>query len=181
MARLDEHDPTSGSSARARFGGIDPAAVLGGTMASLGTLLLLATLAGAIGQIGYEQGTGDRQVSSAALGSGLVVLGLALGAGGYVCGRMARFEGKRNGLLSGVLFVLLSAGVAALVSQSDRVRDLDLPRFVDTGSMSVAAVASAVTALIVALVSAVVGGRFGAAYHRRVDHALRATAEPTAG
>ncbi len=157
---------------RRRFGGVDPVAVLAGSTASLGTLLLLSSLAGALGRIGYAQSTGDAELSSTALGAGLVVLGLSLLFGGYTAGRAARYEGKRNGLLSGVLFVLLSAVVAAIASTSERVADLDLPRFVDTDILSVAALASAVTALIVALGAATVGGRFGAAYHRRVDDAL---------
>lgn len=158
--------------ARSRFGGVDPTAILAGTMAAIGTLLLLSSLAGALGRIGYEQGTGRDELSTAGLVAGLVVLGLSLLFGGYVAGRVARYEGKRNGLLTGVLFALLSALVAGLASQSDRVRDLDLPRFLDTGTLTVAAIASAVTALIVTLGAATLGGRFGAAYHRRVDDAL---------
>ena len=150
-------------------------AILAGTMAAIGTLLLLSSLAGALGRIGYEQGTGDEQLSSAGLVAGLIVLGLSLLFGGYVAGRVARYEGKRNGLLTGVLFAVLSALVAGLASQSDRVRDLELPRFIDTDTLTVAALASAVTALIVALGAATLGGRFGAAYHRRVDDALLGT------
>ena len=158
--------------ARSRFGGVDPMAILSGTMAAVGTLLLLSSLAGALGRIGFEQGAGEEQLSTAAIVAGLIVLGLSLLFGGYVAGRVARYEGKRNGLLTGIAFAALCALIAGLASQSERLRDLELPRFLDTGDLSVAALASAVTGLIVAIGAAVLGGRFGAAYHRRVDDAL---------
>lgn len=161
--------------ARSRFGGVDPMGILAGTMAALGTLALLSSLAGALGRIGYEQGAGDDQLSTAGIVAGLLVLGLSLLFGGYVAGRVARYEGKRNGLLTGMAFVALCALLAALASSIDRLRDLALPRFLDAGDLSVAALASAVTALLVALCAAVLGGRFGAAYHRRVDDALLST------
>lgn len=161
--------------ARSRFGGVDPMSILAGTMAALGTLALLSSLAGALGRIGYEQGADGEQLSTAAIAAGLLVLGLSLLFGGYVAGRVARYEGKRNGLLTGIAFVVLCALLAAAASSVDRLRDLELPRFLDTSDLSVAALASAVTALIVAIGAAVLGGRLGAAYHRRVDDALLGT------
>lgn len=158
--------------ARSRFGGVDPMAILAGTLAALGALAVLSALVGAVGRIGYLQGTGEKELSVGALAAGLVVLGLSLLFGGYVAGRVARYEGKRNGLLNGLAFVVLSALLAAAASSSNKVRDLQLPAWLDSDTFTVAALASAVTGLIVALGAATLGGALGARYHRRVDDAL---------
>ncbi len=133
---------------------------------------MLSSLVGAVGRIGYAQGTGRDELSVAGLVAGLVVLGLSLLFGGYVAGRVARYEGKRNGLLTGILFVLLTAALAAAAASSDSVRDLEVPRWLDRDTLTVAALASAVTGLIVALGASTFGGHLGARYHRRVDDVL---------
>lgn len=158
--------------ARSRFGGVDPMAVLSGTLAAVGSLVVLSSVAGAVGRIGYLQGTGTQELSVAALVGGLVVLALSLLLGGYVAGRVARYEGKRNGLLTGIAFVVLSAALAAAATSSGKVRNLELPRWVDTDTLTVAALVSAGVALVVALVAATLGGALGARYHRRVDDVL---------
>lgn len=168
--RVDTELPRA--EARARFGGVDPMAVLAGTGAAVGGLVVLSALAGAVGRIGYAQGAGEQALSVAGLVAGLAVLGLSLLFGGWVAGRVARYEGKRNGLLTGLAVVVLCAVLAALASSSDSVRDLQLPTWLDADALTVAALASAVTGLIVALGSATLGGALGARYHRRVDDAL---------
>ncbi|MCU1691114.1 MAG: conserved rane protein of unknown function [Frankiales bacterium] len=161
--------------ARSRFGGVDPMAVLAGTAAAIGSVAVLSAIAGAVGRIGYLQGTGEKELSVASLAAGLVVLALSLLFGGYVAGRVARYEGKRNGLLTGLLFVVLTAALAGAAASSDKVRDLELPRWLDGDTLTVAALASAVTALIVTLLASTLGGHLGAKYHRRVDDALLGT------
>lgn len=174
--RVDRvHTELPRAEARARFGGVDPLAVLAGTTAAVGTLAVLSALAGVLGRVGYTQGAGEEELSTAALAAGLVLLGLSLLWGGWVTGRVARYEGKRNGFLTGLLFVLLSAALAAAASASDEVRDLELPSWLDTDTFTVAAIASAVTGLIVALGAATLGGRIGAGWHHKVDDALLGT------
>ncbi|MCW2665392.1 MAG: conserved rane protein of unknown function [Frankiales bacterium] len=174
--RVDRvHTELPRAEARSRFGGVDPLAVLAGTTAAIGTLAVLSSLAGALGRVGYTQGVGEQELSTAALAAGLVILGLSLLWGGWVTGRVARYEGKRNGFLTGLLFVLLSAALAAAASASDDVRNLELPSWLDTDTLTVAAIASAVTGLIVALGAATLGGRIGAGWHRKVDDALLGT------
>ena len=158
--------------ARSRFGGVDLMSVLAGTAAAIGSTAVLGSIAGALGRVGYEQGAGDEQLSAAGLTAGLVILGLSLLLGGWDAGRVARDEGGRNGLLTGIVFVLLSAALAAAAASNDTVRDIGLPGFLSDDALTVAAIGSAVTGLIVALGAAVLGGRLGARYHRRVDDAL---------
>jgi hypothetical protein len=61
----------------------------------------------------------------------LVVLGIAYFAGGYVAGRMARFDGARQGVavwIIGLLVVLLLAGAgAAFGAKYNVLAQLDLP------------------------------------------------------
>src|SRR5207247_926408 len=101
-------------------------------------------------------------------------------AGGYVAGRLARFDGARNGLLAWLLGLVVTvlAGVAAAVVgvNSGLTAVVRLPTLpanvpVDASSMTVGgAVLLAVTVVVTALAAAI-GGRLGERFHRRVDRA----------
>lgn len=101
---------------RARFGGVDIPATIAGALAALGTAALLAGIAAGAGSVGYQLGLdGDTDdVTTAGLIAGLATLALAFLIGGWVAGRVARYDGGRNGLLSVLWFVLLAAATAAL-------------------------------------------------------------------
>jgi hypothetical protein len=107
----------------------------------------------------------------------LVVLAIAYLTGGYVAGRLARFDGARNGLLAWLLGLVLTvlAGIAAAVvgMNTDLVATLRLPTAapVDASTLTMSsAVLLAVTVLVTALAAAI-GGRLGERFHRRVDRA----------
>jgi hypothetical protein len=119
------------------------------------------------------------QVDTLGLGSGiaiLVVLFLAYLAGGYVAGRMARFDGARQGLavwLIGLLVVLVLAGAGAVFgAQYNVLQQLNLPRIpIDEGTATTAGIIALAAILLVTLLGAVLGGKLGDRYHRRVDRA----------
>ena len=165
--------------ARHRFGGLDVPAFLAGAVAGLGTLAVLAAVAAALGTVGYQQGVGSDELSTAGLATGLVVLFLALLAGGWVAGRSARYDGARNGLLAAGLFVVLTAGIGALGSRVDGAQEtageaassVDLPTWLPDATTS-AAVATGLLALLVVLAAGALGGSLGARWHRRVDDLL---------
>ncbi|HEU4512913.1 MAG TPA: hypothetical protein VFR87_07390 [Nocardioidaceae bacterium] len=105
----------------------------------------------------------------------LFVLGLSYFAGGYVAGRMSRFDGGRQGL--GVWLIgLVMTGIALAVgfltgARFDMVRVVELPTTVpsDRPGIWVAAIGAAL--MIGSLLAAVAGGKVGCRYHRKVDDA----------
>ena len=180
-------DPGVGE-ARRRFGGVDLPAVLAGLLAAIGSLVLLGGIAGAIGRVGYEYGFEDAEGESLTVGgfvAGVVVLLLSFLIGGWVAGRVARYDGGRNGLLTAVLFVALAAGLAALGSwagnEYDVFEDVELPQWFRDGEYTGQAIASAVAAALVALLAGWLGGKIGERYHRRADEAIASTRDGGVG
>ena len=157
--------------ARSRYGGIDVPAVLGGALAGLGSAALLGALATAIGQ---EVGQGDAEtLAIGGLVTALVVVGLSALAGGWVAGRVARFDGARNGLLAGLLLALLLALMGAAGAYS--AAESGLPVSLDSDTLTTAAIVAAVAALVLAALAGAFGGRLGARWHRDVDDVVVGT------
>jgi len=168
-----------------RFGGIKWGAAFFGWLSANGLAVILVALLSAAGvALGLAQDvdTADEAVDQATdigIGGGiavLVVLFLAYLAGGYVAGRMARFDGARQGLavwLVGLIVVLLLAAAGALLgAQYNVLTDLNLPRIpVDEGTATTAGIVTLVAILVVTLLGAVLGGKIGERYHRKVDRA----------
>jgi uncharacterized membrane protein YgcG len=161
---------------RSRFGGVDPLAVLAGVAAALGTLLVLSSLLSAAGVGGYGQ-VDQETLGIAAVVGGLLALGLSLLFGGYVAGRTARYAGVRNGLLTGLLFLLLSAALGALAASSDAASRLSLPGWLDRGDARTAALVTSLVALALVLAGSALGGLLGARWHRKADDVLVGTRE----
>ena len=155
---------------RRRYGGLDLLACLGGALAAVGVTVLAAGLLPLGTDVAYSLGEGEDPAGP--LVAGGVVLAVALLVGGWLAGRAARFDGLRNGLLTGVLFVAITAGYSAGREGSDVVRDLGLPVWLTNGDVDGTRVVSALIALAVVLVAAALGGLAGALYHRRVDRRL---------
>jgi len=162
------------------FGGVDIPATVAGMLAGLGLTVLLAGLAGAAGSVGYQRGVDETDLSFGGLVTGFLILVLAFLVGGWVAGRMARYDGLRNGFVTALWFLVLTAGVSALGAWADdRYEFFDevrLPQWfsdLDTG----VAVATAVAGAIVVLLAGTLGGGLGARYHRRADDVIVRTHE----
>jgi hypothetical protein len=95
--------------------------------------------------------------------------------GGYVAGRMARFNGARQGLcvwLWGIVAAVVAAALAAFAGNQ-----FDASRFLDGGpqipltaeALTAGGILMALLVAAVALVAAVLGGLSGMRFHRRVD------------
>ena len=105
----------------------------------------------------------------------LVIIFLAYIAGGYVAGRMARFNGARQGV--GVwLWALIIAVVVAILgalagTQFNLLANLNtFPRIpINEGDLTTVGVITAIAVALVALIGAILGGLAGMRYHRRVD------------
>jgi heme/copper-type cytochrome/quinol oxidase subunit 1 len=119
----------------------------------------------------------DEQAGTIGIVSGallLVVLAIAYYNGGYVAGRLARFDGGRQGFgvwLIGVLVTLAVAAIAALAgSQYDVLDRVDLPSVPLTDETLTAGGLIAIgAAVLVTLIASVIGGKAGQRYHRRID------------
>lgn len=174
-----------------RFGGMKGGSAFFGWLTATGTAVLLLALLTAAGVgLGYASSeTVDQAVQEAegatstaqtvGLVGGivlLVVLFVAYFCGGYVAGRMARFNGPRQGVavwLWGVVMALVIAGLAAIAgSQYNIFAALNLPRLpVGEGAVTTTAIIAIVAALLAALVGAILGGATGMRFHRKVDRA----------
>ncbi|SDF44208.1 hypothetical protein SAMN05660485_03373 [Blastococcus fimeti] len=170
---------------RSRYGGLKWGSAFFGWLSATGLAVLLVALLGAGGvAIGLTQGldTADEaadQADTIGLAGGivlLVVLFLAYLAGGYVAGRMARFDGARQGIavwVIGVLVVLLLAAAGLLFgSEYNVLQRLDLPRIpIDEGTATTGGIIALVAVLVATLLGAMLGGKLGDRYHRKVDRA----------
>ena len=161
--------------ARSRYGGTSLPAVLAGALAGLGTASLLGGLASAAGlQVGQAVADSASTPEFAVGGAvaGLVVLALSALVGGWVAGRVARFDGARNGLLAGLVLALLVGLLGAVVTAAHAGA---LSPLASDGTLTAAAVVAAVVGLAVALLAGLLGGRLGARWHRDVDDVLLGT------
>jgi len=168
------------AAARDRFGGIDLPASLVGMLTAIAVLILLGGIVGAaIGAIGYQTGlSGDNveDISLASLIGGLVVIAIAYLVGGWTAGRIARYDGARNGLMTGVWTIVLAGALSALAawfgSEYDVFANVQLPQWFDRDALTSAALASGLGAVATMLIAGLLGGLWGARYHRLADQTL---------
>lgn len=168
--------------ARRRFGGIDVPATLVGMLTALALLVLLGGLVGAaIGAIGYQRGLdgNEEELSVAGLAGGVVVLFLAFLVGGWAAGRIARYDGAKNGLMAGIWTLALAAVLAALGAwlgdEYDVLRNVDLPQWFSRDALTLGAIVSGLVAAAAMLLGGLLGGRWGERYHRHADAAIAST------
>ena len=162
---------------REEFGGINWGAAFFGWLVAVGLgALLVGLLAAAGAAVGLTE-LSESDTTEIGFGGAialLVALAVAYFAGGYVAGRMSRFDGARQGLgtwlLGLAVTVVLAIVGAVLGSEYNVLERLDLPA-VPVGDSELAtggALALAIV-LIGTLIAAVAGGKSGERYHRRVD------------
>ena len=165
---------------RERFGGMKFGACFFGWLTATGTAVLLTALLTAADFAPHEALAIARWVGGIAL---LVVVLLAYFCGGYVAGRMARFNGVKQGI--GVwLWALIVAVVVALLSliagsQFNLLASVNgFPRIpINEGTLATGGIIAAIVLVAGALIGAVLGGLAGMRFHRRVDHADLSTTD----
>jgi hypothetical protein len=166
---------------REEFGGFNVGAAFFGWLVAvgLGALLvgLLAAAGTAVGLTELSETEAAGNATEIGLGGAialLAALAIAYYAGGYVAGRMSRFDGARQGVgvwLIGLLVTIALAVVGAILGSEYNVLErLDLPA-VPVGDSELATGGALALAIVVAgtLVAAVIGGKAGERYHRKVD------------
>src|SRR5918997_649985 len=170
-------DPYAGiHAARERFGGIDIPASIVGMLTALSTVLILAGLVGAaFGVVGYQTGLEENaeDLSIGSLIGGVAVLFVAYLVGGWAAGRMARYDGARNGFATGVwtlIFGAILAGLGAWAgSEYDVFENVQLPQWFDSDALTTAAIISGIAAVAAMFAGGILGGLWGERYHRRAD------------
>ena len=95
-------------------------------------------------------------------------------AGGYVAGRMSRFDGGRQGLavwLIGLFVTILAIALGALFgSQYNLLDRVSLPRIpIALDQLGWGAAITGIAVIVLTVVAAIVGGKVGHRYHDRVD------------
>ncbi len=177
--------PSALEVARARqrdeFGGINWGASFFGWLVTIGVATLLtALLASAGASIGLT--VTDSAVARAdeiGLLGGIALLAaliVAYYAGGYVAGRMSRFDGARQGMATWAIGLVVTVGLAVvgviLGDEYNVLEGLNLPSLpVGDQSFASGAVIAIAAILIGTALAAVAGGKVGERYHRRVDRA----------
>jgi hypothetical protein len=176
-------DPYAGiTAARERFGGIDIPASMIGMLTALSTTLILAGLIGAaVGAVGYQTGLEEsaQDLSTWSLIGGVAVLFVAYVIGGWAAGRIARYDGARNGFAAGIWTLILGAILAGLGawigSEYDVFRNVELPQWFEEDAFTTAAIISGVAAIAAMFAGGIIGGLWGERYHRRADRTIVAT------
>lgn len=172
-----------------QFGGIKVGSAFFGWLTATGMAVLLTALVAAAGTaVGLANNTDvNEAVNQATRNSGtvglvgiivlLVILFVSYYSGGYVAGRMARFNGAKQGLMVWV-WALIAAIVIAILGlvagqQFNVLANLNsFPRIpINEGELTTTSIIAAVVVAVVALVGAVLGGLAGMHFHRKVDRA----------
>lgn len=190
-ARTDAADRTravEGDRAHAheKFGGLNLGAAFFGWIVAMGMAIILAGVVGAVlsavgSSVDVTRSDAEREAGTIAVATAivlLVILALAYLAGGYVAGRMSRFDGVRQGVgvwAIGLVVTIVSIALGAIFgTQYDVLARVDLPQIpVSSEQLTTGGIIAAVVVLLVTLLSAIAGGSLGRRYHARVDRAAR--------
>ncbi len=169
------------------YGGVDWLASFIGCVFALvfGGVLLLLISGLVLGPLGFTLDLEGREIDSALI-TGLAIVGvilfLAYFLGGYVAGRLVRFDGGRNGaatvgwgILLGVIFAVFGFLFASLLPGAvfellRGLRDGVLAAVGDLTTLGLVGAGIAVGALLLVLLGGFIGGRLGNRYHTRIDH-----------
>ena len=160
---------------REEYGGLSWGSAFFGWLVAVGVATLLIALLSAAGAAVGLTDTDDAGTIGIVGGILLLaVLAVAYYAGGYVAGRMARFNGPRQGLavwlLGLIVTVLLAVAGILLGAEYNVLSGLNLPRIpVDEGALTTGGLIVLAAVLVGTLVAALAGGKAGSHYHRKVD------------
>ena len=170
---------------REQYGGINWGAAFFGFLVAVGVAVLLTGILAAAGAaIGLTESsaaadarsTPAETLSLAGAIALLVVLAIAYYCGGYVAGRMSRFDGARQGIGAWAVGLLVTIGAAVLAviagSEYNVVERANLPRLpIGEETLTTGGAIATVAIVIGTLLFAALGGVAGARYHRKVDRA----------
>lgn len=169
----------------AAYRGFKGGAAFFGWLVAVGLIALLTGIVGAVAAaVDYatainwnaaEAEAGTIGIVSAAVL--LLILAIAYYAGGYVAGRLARFDGARQGFgvwLIGVLVTVVVAAIGATAgTQYDVLDRVELPSLpIADETLTTGGLIAIGAAVLVTLIAALLGGKAGQRYHRRIDDGI---------
>lgn len=170
--------------ARDKFGGLNLGAAFFGWLVAIGVAILLTSIIGAVlvavgSNTSITQSDAERSAGTIGISAGIVlllVLAIAYYAGGYVAGRMSRFDGARQG--AGVWVLGLVVTIAAVIlgivfgNEYNVLNRVDLPNVpIADDTVSIGGLITAAAVIILTLLTAMLGGKIGHRYHTKVDRA----------
>jgi hypothetical protein len=173
---------------RDRFGGIDTPAALGGLLATIGAMAFLsAIIAAGAGSLAYQMNAIDidgnlQEIEIVGMVLAGVVVFISALIGGWVAGRMARFDGLMNGIGVALWLLLLVAVFAALGAwvgeEYNAFQRAGLPDWfaqLDVDDMTADVIVASIVGVAALIAGAALGGALGEAYNRKVTAALTDT------
>ncbi len=178
LEALDERE----ARLREIYGGVDwLASFLGCVFAVVCSGFLLALAALVLAPLGFTLDLEGRQIGAAVI-TGLAVLGvtlfLAFLFGGYVAGRLARYDGGRNGAMTVAWAFALTLLVGAVGSflpgpffevLQEFIQSSVLPAIGGLTELGLTGAGIIIGALLLELLGSFLGGRLGNRYHTRIN------------
>ncbi len=172
------------AAARDKFGGANYGAAFFGWLVTVAMAVLMVSIVGAVlAAIGstaqITQNDAQRQAGTIGIAAAVIltlVLVIAYYTGGYVAGRMSRFDGGRQGLATwviGLVVTLVAVALGAVFGNQYNLLDrVSLPRIpISLQEASIGGLVTAVAVVLLTLLAAVLGGKVGHRYHDKVDRA----------
>lgn len=167
---------------RDMYGGVDwLASFLGFVFAAVaaGVLSLIAGLI--LVPLGFSLDLGSGELGATVI-TGLVILGILIFLtyffGGYIAGRLARFDGGRNGVMTvvwalvvGVLILAVSPLLPGAIFDNVQnfMQGTVLPTIGGLSNLGILGIAIIAAILLVAILGGLLGGRVGSRYHSEID------------
>ncbi|HZJ06389.1 MAG TPA: hypothetical protein VFD59_13070 [Nocardioidaceae bacterium] len=181
----DRPDPGHGvERQRAAYGGVNMGAAFFGWLVAIAVAILLTSIIAAVAtgvgsNVEIARSEAEREAGTIGVVAAIVLLAvlmLAYYTGGYVAGRMSRFEGGKQGaavwvigLAVAVIAILLGVLFGAQYNILDRVSLPTLP--ISNDELSLGGAITAVAIVVLTLLTAIAGGKVGSRYHLKVDRA----------
>ena len=177
-----ETDAVETDEAYDKFGGVNLGAALSGWLVAMAVAVLLTGIVGAVAAAvgdanNLTQSDAEREAGTVGVASAIVLLAVLLigyYAGGYVAGRMSRFDGGRQGLavwIIGLVVTVAAVAVGWIFGAAYNVLDrVDLPRIpIPHDELTTGGIVTGLAVFVGTLLAAMAGGTIGRRYHSRVD------------
>ncbi len=180
--RTSEREDRLEAARRDEYGGVNWGAAFFGWLVAIALTILLTGIFGAIAtaigsENNFDQYDAERSAGTFGIITAialLVILMIGYYAGGYVAGRMSRFDGGRQGIavwLVGLVVTIIVVVIGIISSSQYDIFDrVNLPSFpIPTDEATIGGLITLAAVIIATLLAAFVGGKAGQRYHRKID------------